>query len=187
MAIGSRHVDSPVRTDRVMYMLEDSTDKGCVYLGQTPSFDTPTSAAKWQIKRITFDGSLLTTEFANSAKYNAIWDDRDTYFTACSGTTVPIPGTVDTNTVNTPTIEHFELPVQNTEYSFTLPTGTKRFIIKNIENGLIKLAVVSGQSNTLYWPIEPGTTYNEAELGTVPVFFVQSPSNNQKIAIFSWK
>lgn len=92
MGEGAAHVQHLRRTDSVIYRLEDRSTIGCVYIGQTPIHGEATSSGKWQIQRITFtsDGDYQST-FANSAKFNAVWDDRASYFDVCPPNGAPLP------------------------------------------------------------------------------------------------
>ncbi len=168
-----------------MFILEDNSTPGCVYEGITPDFSTATSEAKWQIQRTTYTGDEKVITFANLGKYNNVWDDRVSYFGACPPGIIPLPGTVDTNTVTTPNIDIIDIPSANTEYSYTPPVGTKRFIMKNTQNKIVNIAVVSGEVVKV-WPIEPGANYGESELGAEPTFYLRSGSNAQKLVVFSW-
>lgn len=95
--MGACHVDILRRTDPVMQIKEDATNPNCVYIGLTPDMMTATSEGKWQIRRMENVGGIVTTLFANDAKYNAVWDDRATYFPPCVGDTpVPIDNVVIT-------------------------------------------------------------------------------------------
>jgi hypothetical protein len=57
----------------------------------TPDFTSSTAQAVWQIERQTFDGSTIKTEFANSGKWNCIWDNRTAYFGPSGGVPFPTP------------------------------------------------------------------------------------------------
>jgi hypothetical protein len=98
-----------------------------------------------------------------------------------------IAGNTNTNVVATPTITNFSMPLANTEYSHTLPAGTRRFTLKNRTSGLIKLSYSMGQSGVEWYSIEPGTTYGEEDLrlGTLSFYF-QSPTASQIVEILSW-
>lgn len=93
MTDGAAHVELLRRTDPILYIIEDRwSDTSCIYIGKTPAFDTLTSQSKWQIQRVTFDGTKLVTQFGNNAKFNCIWDNRASYFGPSGG--IPIPGDV---------------------------------------------------------------------------------------------
>ena len=168
-----------------MQILEDRSTPGCTYFGITPKFDTGTDKAQWQIQRTTYDGSAIVILFANDGKYNNVWDDRVSLFPACPPNPQPLPGTVDTNIVNTPNIDIIDMALANTEYTYTLPTGTKRFILKNTDNAIVNVGILSGELIDV-WPIEPGATYGESELGTPPTFYFRSGVASQKLVVFSW-
>ena len=97
--IGSAHVEKYTRTEPVLYILEDRwSDTSSIYIGKTPKFGESTANPKWQIERRTYDGTRITTEFANVGKYNCIWNDRALYFGAPGGVAYPgdtVSGTID--------------------------------------------------------------------------------------------
>lgn len=98
-----------------------------------------------------------------------------------------IAGNTNTNVVATPTIDNFSMPLAGVEYSYTLPTGTRRFTLKNRTSGLVKLSYAVGESGTKWYSIEPGTSYGEEDLrlGSL-TFYFQSPTPNQIVEILSW-
>jgi len=68
-----------------------------------------------------------------------------------------------------------------------ISVNTKRFTIKNRTNGLIKLSYAVAQSGISYFSMEPGTTYDETEIGAANLtLYFQSPAANQILEILSW-
>lgn len=78
--IVGRKVDKEVRTDEVLLFHEDKVAPNIIYYGRTELFSALDSEPVWQIKRVVVDGTIRTTTYANSGKYNCVWDDRTTYF-----------------------------------------------------------------------------------------------------------
>jgi len=98
MTKGAAYVEHLRRTDPILYILEDRwSDNSSIYIGKTPDFGTSTADALWQIERRTYDGSKITTQFANVGKWNCVWDDRASYFGAPGGVEFPgeLTGTID--------------------------------------------------------------------------------------------
>jgi len=85
-----------------------------------------------------------------------------------------------------PTLEEVSLPTANTEVSHALPAGTKRFVIQNRDDGMLKLAYVATESGTKYMTIPPGGVYERDRLkgGTITVY-LQSPKAAQTVVIES--
>jgi hypothetical protein len=81
-----------------MYVIEEQSDLGILYIGHTPAFDQLTTKPQWQIKRITYDGDIITNLYANDAKYNCVWDNRATYFPFVAPSGIPVPNTTGTVT-----------------------------------------------------------------------------------------
>lgn len=177
-----------------MYVREDHTDPNCVYYGRTEFWDTPTSDAKWQIWREVWDGTEVIIQYANSAKYNQIWDDRatilDTEFGPCPAAGTPPPGSVDTNVVNSFVVELFDTGPADTDKILNIPQGTKRFTLKNRGNRLVKIAHAAGLIATnVYFSVEPGTTYDEAELKLNAAgldIYIQSVGANEILEVLKW-
>lgn len=87
-----------------------------------------------------------------------------------------------------PVIYNETMTSANTEYSKTLPVGTKRFEIKlRALNALLKLAFVSGESGTNYITIPYGASYREEDvrIGSRIIYF-QSPTAAMTAEIKVW-
>lgn len=94
MVSGRSVADRQRRVDEVFFFLEDRPAINVLYLGRTDKFDADKSKPVWQIKRISrsvAEGNIQRTMFANDGKYNAVWDDRATYFPA-AGNGAPLLG-----------------------------------------------------------------------------------------------
>ena len=86
-----------------------------------------------------------------------------------------------------PLVENVSLPTANTEVSHALPTGTKRFLIKLRDKGILKVAYASGTSGTVYLTIPSGAFYSENRIGVATTtIYMQSPSASQTAEISSW-
>lgn len=82
--MGRNQSDRQRRTDEVMYFVEDAVAGNIHYHGRTDLFSALTSDPVWQIKRIYRTGNTVVTTYANDGKYNCIWDDRVSYFSAAT-------------------------------------------------------------------------------------------------------
>ena len=92
------------------------------------------------------------------------------------------------STVSTPTIENLAMANKDTEYSYGLPAGTKRFKIQNRENGLLKLAFSPWAGTPDYWTIFPGQQDEELSLSAsaTVTLYLQSTSDTQIAEIRTW-
>lgn len=91
--------------------------------------------------------------------------------------------------VGRPTIANTAMTSSNTEYSYDIPAGTKRFEIKlRALNALLRLAFVEGASGTTYITIPYGSSYaeNDVKAGPITLYF-QSPTASQVAEIKTWK
>ena len=87
-----------------------------------------------------------------------------------------------------PIIYNKTMTSANTEYSQTLPVGTRKFLIKCRASYAIKLAFVSTESGTTYVTIPPDRAYKEEDLslsGTRILYF-QCATAAQVAEIIVW-
>ena len=189
--IGAAQVDILRRGDPVQQIKEDTSNVTCIYVGLTPKMSTGVDEPRWQIRRVENKDGVVTTLFANDAKYNCRWDQRTLLFPPCEGNE-PIAGATDTNVVTTPTIFWLDIPVADTEYSYALPAGTKRFLLQNVGSRDIQVAYEAGDSQIAgaWYPIAPSTSHFEEEIGADLTVYVTIPANvpgTQRLVILSWK
>lgn len=182
----------------------------CVrYDGRAAEQDTLTSQALWQISRTIYSGGFTITQFANNAEFTAIWDDRATYFSSPGACTPPIPyphtiisdgtdtllinpdgsinvsGTISIQSVSTETIANVTLTLANTEYSYTLPTLTKRFMIKSRSGHDFRYSPVLGESGTNFLLLPSYWQDNVVGVVTRTLYF-QSKNAGEIMEISSW-
>ena len=75
----------------------------------------------------------------------------------------------------------------NTETSHTLPTGTKRFLLKARTSAILKLAYAVGTSGTTFATIERRNFYLEDRIGSgTTTLYLQSPTASVTVEIISW-
>lgn len=82
MSVSGRKVDHERRVDEVLYFVKDKVAYNVVYYGRTELFAAAFTDPVWQIKRVTLDGSIEETLYADYGKYNCKWSDRVSYFPA---------------------------------------------------------------------------------------------------------
>jgi hypothetical protein len=69
------------RLDEIRLIKEDMPNPWTRYIGRA-DFNTTDSDPLWQIMRITREGTIWTTTYANKGSFNAKWSLRTTYFPA---------------------------------------------------------------------------------------------------------
>lgn len=90
--------------------------------------------------------------------------------------------------ISKPTIKNVTMTNVNTEYSYTLPTGTKMFRVKLRGVGApMKMAIDEGESGTTYMTIDNGKTQEELVKGGGATLYFQSPTANQVAEIISFQ
>jgi len=84
-------------------------------------------------------------------------------------------------TVNVP------MPLADTEYSVTLPNGTRHYRLQNREIGLLKISEVENQSGVTYETLWPGCIFEEDWIGEENFkLYFQSPKSNQTVEVVYW-
>ena len=187
---GAARVDILRRGDPVQQIKEDLSDPTCIYIGLTPKMSTAEDECKWQIRRVENKDGVITTLFANDAKYNVRWDQRTMLFPACEGNAT-VPGFTDTNVVTTPNIAWIDVLVVNTEYSYAMPAGTKRFLVRNIGQSVLQTAYTAGDTGIAgsWYTLYPGTDQFEEELGSTQTVYVRNTTGivgTERLEILSW-
>lgn len=88
---GAAKVNIFRRVDESGILLTDYAAPNVIYEGRTPDQNTSVLNTKWQIKKISLEGSIRKVEYADDEKYRAVWSDRATYFpnTPDNGETLP--------------------------------------------------------------------------------------------------
>lgn len=87
----------------------------------------------------------------------------------------------------TPTISNLELTSANTEYSYVLPLGCKKFIVQCRTDDIIKLAYVKNESGSNYITIPEGASKSEDVLCLNDlILYLQSPTAGVVAEIETW-
>lgn len=94
-----------------------------------------------------------------------------------------------TGGASNPLIQNISLLLADTEYTITIPSGTKKFAIRS-RTGLPKmqLSYIAGQSSSNFITIYPGNIYTENDLllqASINVY-IQSSKASQIIEVVSW-
>lgn len=88
------------------------------------------------------------------------------------------------------TIVNVALPgVASTEFSYTFPTGTKRFTLKMRGNSRLQVASTSGSSGTTYWKMGGGNYLDSTTLNVQAgglTLYIQSPDVGDVLEILQW-
>ncbi len=95
-----------------------------------------------------------------------------------------IPLSVSLDSISSYSNVTVSVPTANTEVQIVIPTNAIYIAIYNETAGVTKLAFISGQSGTNYWPVYPGfrEELNKKE-GVSMSLYVQCPRNSQTIRI----
>lgn len=93
--------------------------------------------------------------------------------------------TVAVESVSSYQIANLSMPLANTEYSYTFPTGTKTFGFRNRESGVLKLKHVSGGN---YFTFDPFVTnwVNDIKSSAVVTVIFESPKAAQSVELIFW-
>lgn len=94
---------------------------------------------------------------------------------------------VNISPVTTPTIVNIVATLANTEYSYNLPTNTKKFSLMTRGIAKTKMAFISGQTSTNYITISPGARHEESGLNlTATTVYFQLSKAGETVEILSW-
>lgn len=94
---------------------------------------------------------------------------------------------VNASPLTTPLIVNQVATLANTEYSYSFPTGTKKFSLRARGKAKLQLAFVSGNSGTNYITVFSGSKYEEIGLKlTAITAYFQSNKAGETVEILSW-
>lgn len=90
--------------------------------------------------------------------------------------------------VSTGLTQNISAAVAGTEYTFTIPVGTKRFEWSSRKNSTVKWTFQSGQSGIIFSTLEPGNIKqeNNLKLTTPIVIYFQCSKSGDTIELSSW-
>lgn len=108
--------------------------------------------------------------------------------TAQSTTNSKVVAQIAPDGVTNPTIQNQNTSaIANTETSYALPAGSKRFTITNRGNCIVKLSYSAGTSGITYFSLYPHSPYaEEAIIASLVTLYFQSVGINQRLEIISW-
>lgn len=87
----------------------------------------------------------------------------------------------------TPTIKNLALTTGGTEYNYTLPTGTKKFILQCRTGEELQFAFVKGESGSNYFTVVEGASHFEDDLNASDLtLYIQCVDSNKVAEILSW-
>lgn len=103
---------------------------------------------------------------------------------------INVVGSISVSNAQTPTVDTLSMPAANTEYFYTLPTGTKQFSIKvRGPRTLLKVAFNSGDiALGTYFTVNSGKSYNQKSVNinsNLPIYF-EAGKSNTTIEILYW-
>lgn len=85
--------------------------------------------------------------------------------------------------VSNPTIANVALTLAATEYSYVVPPGTKRIQVTNRSFQQMRLAYVSGGTNTAWITVPAGAQYSEVDLAVTSLtLYIQVPATAGTVA-----
>lgn len=98
------------------------------------------------------------------------------------------PSNVSISAKNTFTTSFISAPTAGTEYTISIPSGTKSFTLQADSNAkLIIASTLAGTSTDNSFDVYPNTFWGEELLiGTAVTIYVMSNKNNTKIKILTW-
>lgn len=86
----------------------------------------------------------------------------------------------------TPNIYNLTAALANTEYSQTLTSNTKSFIIRARNLAKLQIAFISGNSGTTFMTIPPGVSYAQDNISYGGTIYFQSSKPSTIVEIVEW-
>ena len=87
------------------------------------------------------------------------------------------------------TVYNLVLAAANTEYSFAVPTGTKKILFHCRTDDTLKFSYAEGESGSVYSTLPEGASQSDDDLNTAPGFtiYFQSASVGVVVEITIWE
>jgi len=87
-----------------------------------------------------------------------------------------------------PSVVNVAMATKNTEYSYAIPTGVSKILIKLRDSGVaLKLAYTSGASGTTYLTVPAATAKSIDNIkGGITIYF-QADTDSQVLEVEIWK
>lgn len=88
----------------------------------------------------------------------------------------------------TPAVSNVAMAVAGSEYSFALPTGTKKMTIKSRQKGKLQIAWVAATTGTTFLTVPAGTSYtiDNIDVGAGLILYMQSTKNTDTLEVLYW-
>lgn len=108
--------------------------------------------------------------------------------TTIANVLTPIPVSVSMDPATMGQIDHVDMPLAATEYSYTFPTGTKQFEVKTRTAGKLQLCFSAGQTTTEFFTVPSGASLSESGLKTAAglTLYFQCSTPNNVLEIKHW-
>jgi len=74
----------------------------------------------------------------------------------------------------------------NTEYTYMLPSGTKKLKLRARGTAKLQLASATGQTNTTFFTIYPGECYEDDLISATLAIYFQSSKAGEVVEIITW-
>ena len=182
---GAAAVDLWRRSDENGLYLVDYAQPNLIYYGITPLQNTSTLAPKWQIKRLSLQGTLRRVDYANGQKYNNIWDNRSTYFPPVPDNGERLPEYEEAfpssgSSVSILSQRTAKVTVNNTTWT-NLLAGFTNYNVVSVRNKTGVNCVVNGDNaviGVLGYPIDDQEELNYNEVSDSFVLYAKSTGAN---------
>lgn len=90
------------------------------------------------------------------------------------------------NQITTAAIANEAIAIANTEQSYTMPTGTKLFLLYNRGSGLIKYTYTATESGTKYRSLYPHNSILIENIASAPTLYFQGENVGDILEVESW-
>ena len=97
-----------------------------------------------------------------------------------------ISGSVSLNGATSFQVVNITAISADTEYSYTLPTDTKKFKLRARGMSRLQIADTSGNTNLVFFTIFPGETYEDDILTTAATIYFEASKAGEIIEFLIW-
>lgn len=130
----------------------------------------------------------MSNNYSNSLPVR-IGSNGEFVTTSTQGTRTLLDVNVANNTIaGTPYVINVDMPLKDTEYSYSLVPNTKQIMFKTRENSFLKFSFQPGESSINYISVPSGSSYTLEGIDpqiTLTVYF-QAANDAETLEIISW-
>jgi hypothetical protein len=89
---------------------------------------------------------------------------------------------------STPVVYNLLMPLASTEYSYALPAGTTRYLMKTRSGAKLRLSFIANDTSSNYFTVPSHNWYADSDVNSTAsiTVYVRCESPNEILEIISW-